>query len=156
VTYPDINEIQITVSDNSIEQRIESELLKSLRTELTQSTNSNLVLAAKDSKGNLIGGLAGSISYGWLLVKLLWVSDKFQELGIGRSLMDKAESEAFNYDCHSVWLDTSNPKAMKFYSSLGYETFGQLSNKESQHPNDHSRWFMKKQLKGGRAELNLS
>lgn len=143
---PDLNNIQVTVNDSSIEQQIESELLKSLRSELIQSTNSSVFLAARDNKENLVAGLVGSTSYGWLLVKIVWVSDKYQGKGIGRLLMERAESEALKYDCHSIWLDTSSPRAMKFYVSLGYEVFGQLDNKENQYPQEHSRWFMKKPL----------
>jgi len=138
--------IVILEDDLEAARQIETELLKSLRATLEQSENLSFVLSARDPHGALAGGLTAFASYGWLLVKTLWVSDDFRNHGLGRSLMARAEKKAKALGCHSVWLDTSNPDAMRFYAKLGYETFGQLANSEEQHPSGHRRWFMKKQL----------
>ena len=63
-----------------------------------------------------------------------------------KSLMPEAENKALELDCHSLWLDTSSPKAMQFYAALGYEVFGALENKEDQQPPTHRRWFMRKAI----------
>lgn len=125
---------------------VENELTKSLRENLPQSQNVNFVLSARDHRNRLAGGLTAATSYGWLLVKTLWVAEKHRRQGLGRSLMKSAEDKARGFGCHSVWLDTSNPDAMNFYRKLGYEVFGQLSNSASQPPAGHRRWFMKKPL----------
>lgn len=129
-----------------IGNKLESELLNSLADTLPQSSNSSFVLAANDPSSNLIGGLTASISYGWLLVKILWVKDEYRGVGLGRSLMNQAETRGIELGCHHVWLDTSNPEAMSFYQALHYETFGQLSNAPDKYPSSHNRWFMKKPL----------
>jgi len=58
--------------------------------------------------------------------------------------MRKIEEKAKEINCHGAWLDTSNFEAMSFYRDLGYEPFGQLSNRLGDYPPNHNRWFMKK------------
>lgn len=137
-------QLKIIEADIDAAAFIESELLKSLREELTQSLNDGFVLAAKDEAGSTIGGLIASTSYGWALIKVLWVNKAARQRGLGRSLMERAEQKARELGCHAAWLDTSNPKAMKFYLKLGYEVFGELANSEGQFPSEHQRWFMRK------------
>lgn len=138
--------IQVLEGNSVIGSELESELLKSLGDTLPQSSNSSFVLAINDSFNNLIGGLTASTSYGWLLVKILWITKERRGDGLGRSLMKQAEIKGIELGCHHIWLDTSNPEAMSFYQSLNYETFGQLSNEPDQYPASHNRWFMKKSL----------
>lgn len=126
--------------------RIETALLSSLADLNTQSTNTSIVLTAMDDDGVLVGGVSGSTSYGWFLVKLLWVDELCRGTGLGRQLMQAAEEEARRHECHSAWLDTSNPEAHRFYLGLGYVAFGVLENSPDQQPADHKRWFMKKRL----------
>jgi GNAT superfamily N-acetyltransferase len=125
---------------------LESELLDSLSNSLPQAENTSFILSARDPKRKLLGGLSASTSYGWLLVKVLWVDNAYRNLGLGRLLMDRAELKGCEAGCHGAWLDTSNPDAMEFYLRLGYEQFGLLSNIENQKPENHKRWFMKKSL----------
>ncbi len=138
--------IQVLEGNDVIANELDSELLKSLGEVLPQSSNTSFVLAIKDSSNNLIGGLTASTSYGWLLVKVLWVKNECRGTGLGRSLMKQAERKGIELGCHHIWLDTSNPEAMSFYQSLNYEIFGQLSNGPDQYPPSHCRWFMKKLL----------
>lgn len=126
--------------------KIEESLLDSLGELNRQSINSSVVLTADDDDGILIAGVAGSTSYGWLLVKLLWVSDSHRGLGVGKELMLKAEDEAKLLGCHSAWLDTSNSKARDFYRRLGYADFGIIENGSDKEPANHTRWFMQKLL----------
>jgi len=139
-------DIAITDNDTNGAATIEAALMRSLHEMLPQAENSSFVLSAKSSDGGLVGGLTASTSYGWLLVKTLWVAEINRHQGLGRSLMNAAETKALDIGCHSAWLDTSSPDAMQFYRQLGYQTFGRLSNTTSQHPETHQRWFMKKQL----------
>lgn len=141
-----MNDIQIVESDDNTGAELEAELLKSLGEILPQSNNTGFVLAARDSSNNLVAGLTASSSYGWLLVKILWVKDNCRGTGLGRTLMNQAEEKALELGCHHIWLDTSNPDAMAFYLSLGYKVFGKIGNTEQQFPPDHNRWFMKKAL----------
>lgn len=141
-----IPDIEISEDEHSISHFLESELLASLRNSLPQGENSSFILSAKDPTRKVIGGLTASTSYGWLLVKVLWVDNEYRGLGLGRSLMQRAEQKGIELGCRGAWLDTSNPNAMDFYLKLGYEMFGLLSNIEDQQPENHKRWFMKKSL----------
>ncbi len=145
MTQPDTS-VTIAEDDPMLAGTIETELLRSLRAALPQSESQTFILSAKSEDGNLVGGLTASTSYGWLLVKNVWVAESQRGKGLGRALMAKAETKARDLGCHGVWLDTSSPDAMRFYQRLGYETFGQLSNATGQAPETHCRWFMKKAL----------
>jgi ribosomal protein S18 acetylase RimI-like enzyme len=125
---------------------IEGALLRSLHESSPQAENASFVLTARDSEGDLVGGLVANTSYGWLLIKSLWVATAYRRQSFGRSLMDHAEERARSIGCHAAWLDTSNPDAMRFYAKLGYTTFGELANSPDQCPPGHQRWFMKKAL----------
>ena len=125
---------------------IERALTESLRSTLSQAENSSFVLTARDPEDRLIGGLTAVTSYGWMLIKMLWVTDKCRNNGVGRRLMRQAEEKARDAGCHGVWLDTSNPQAMAFYRRLGYQLFGQLENGADQHPASHCRWFLRRAL----------
>ena len=132
--------------DEELALWLEGELLSSLWGELEQSLNTGFTLMAKDSTGELIGGVVAGTSYGWLLVKILWVAESHRGAGVGSALMRATEVKGSELKCHCAWLDTSNPGAYQFYSRLGYEVFGTLENVEGQFPAEHCRWFMKKAL----------
>lgn len=140
------NEIVIAKDGPEVGHDIEAELLHALRTALPQARNTGFVLAARKPDGTVIGGLTAGTSYGWLLVKTLWVAESCRHRGTGRRLMARAEEKGRNLGCHGDWLDTSSPKAKAFYTKLGYKTFGQLINSAEQHPASHRRWFMEKKL----------
>lgn len=140
-----ISKVQLSQQTETV-GKIEGELLRSLADSNTQSTNTSVVLSANADDGNLIGGVTASTSYGWLLVKILWVSEKCRGGGLGGQLMLAVEEEARNLGCHNAWLDTSNPQARNFYLQRGYADFGVLENGARDEPTDHRRWFMKKQL----------
>lgn len=143
---PSINEITIAEDSPETSRQIENELLATLHRDLPQGENKNVVLAARDRQGRLIGGLSASTSYGWLLIKSLWVIEDYRGQSIGRSLLEYAEESAKKIGCHGAWLDTSNPDALPFYEKLGYVVFGELANEAGHHPPGHRRWFMKRQL----------
>ncbi len=140
-----LNRANISIGEGTQDsaQELEVNLLKALHKIQTQSDNNSYTLVAED-KNNLIGGVVASTSYGWLLVKILWVEEAYQGNGLGTSLMHQVETKAKEDGCHGAWLDTSNPKAMAFYTRLGYEVFGKLSNGDQHYPQNHNRWFMKK------------
>lgn len=126
---------------------IEAALLASLATVNTQAENNNsFVLISRGQNGALAGGLIGHTSYGWLLIKVLWVEEFHRGAGLGKQLMEQVEGRAREDGCHSAWLDTSSEPAHAFYRHLGYADFGILANGDLQQPAGHQRWFMKKAL----------
>lgn len=138
---------KVPVSRHSeVAGKIECLLLDSLAEQNEQSVNSLVVLNITNERDRLIAGVVGSTSYGWLLVKTLWVNDSYRGSGIGKKLMLAAEDEAKQLGCHSAWLDTSNSRAREFYLRLGYADFGVIENSPKKEPINHSRWFMQKLL----------
>ncbi len=103
-----------------------------------------LVLSIRNPDGEVVGGLYGHTSFGWLFVELLFVPESLRGRGIGRNLMLRAESEAIARGCRGAWLDTFQFQARGFYERLGYSCFGRLDD----YPAGHSRFFMRKPLGG--------
>lgn len=137
---------EVLESKTETASRIEHELLRALALENKQTANEDIVLAVKSHSGELVGGLSGATSYGWLLIKMLWVSIDWRKQGVGRRLVGTAEDWARSVGCHSAWLDTSSLRARDFYETLGYEAFGRLENGPAKVPAGHSRWFLKKAI----------
>ncbi|MGH8239384.1 MAG: GNAT family N-acetyltransferase [Steroidobacteraceae bacterium] len=125
---------------------IESELLEALGSKAAANRFGDLSVVARDRNGTLVAGLVGTTAYGWLLVKMLWVAEAKRGHGLGRHLMQIAETEARRRGCHGAWLDTSSDRARQFYAVLGYEQFGLLENSAEQQPAGHRRWFLRKSL----------
>jgi len=128
--------------DEAVAAFLEAALLADLRAESPQGLNSRLTLTIRNG-GAIVAGLDGSTAYGWLLIKVLWVDARFRGRGLGRRLMEMADEEALRRGCHALWLDTSSAKAFDFYSSLGFEAFGELKNGPQDQPPGHRRRFMR-------------
>ena len=95
---------------------------------------------SRDASGALNAGVMGTMSWGWLFIEAVWVSDALRGRGMGRVLMAAAERHAREAGCRAVWLDTF--QAREFYLALGYEVFGVLDD----YPPGQQRTFMRKSL----------
>ena len=140
--------IRLTVEADSeaFAEEIETRLLASLQQNVPASDYAPFGILARNGEGEILGGLIGGTSYGWLLVKMLWVSDSVRNLGLGTRIMQLAEEAAAQRGCHGAWLDTSSLRARNFYRKLGYEAFGVLENKEGESPQGHARFFLSKRF----------
>jgi GNAT superfamily N-acetyltransferase len=101
-----------------------------------------VAILARDGRGEVVAGLYGHTVWGWLQVKYLWVSQGLRRSGLGRRIMEAAESEASKRGCHAALVDTIDFQAPGFYEKLGYRVFGKLEN----FPRGHTRIFFHKQL----------
>ncbi len=128
------------------ESELEEHLLLSLRAENTQAQNGPINLAVRDTNGELIAGLSGSTSYGWLHVHMMWVAEVHRRQGYARQLLNEAFALARDRGCHSAWLDTSSPSAHVAWTKMGFCDFGCLANAPDQHPKGHQRRFMQRSL----------
>jgi GNAT superfamily N-acetyltransferase len=145
-----LNNIEIRVEEDP-----ESEVIDEIETYLIESLGANsqsgaykpVAVLARDPHNDLVGGLVGSTSYGWFLVKMLWVADAARGQGLGTHLMKEGELEALRRGCHAAWLDTSSARARRFYERLGFAVFGTLQNEAGDQPQGHCRWFLSKRLK---------
>ena len=75
----------------------------------------------------LVGVLELTIQSGVMHIDSLIVKHDRQGQGIGKELMEKAESVARQNKLHKIYLDTGkNWGAVKFYEALGYIKTGEL------------------------------
>ena len=101
-----------------------------------------VVISLKDSYGEILGGLAGSIWGSWLHISLLWIDEPLRGSGWGRKLVLEAERYASEHNCIGVHLETFSFQDQPFYERLGYSIFGALENR----PPGHTLYFMTKRL----------
>jgi GNAT superfamily N-acetyltransferase len=143
-----LSDIEITVEPDpdAFVEEIEVRLLASLRQNVPASDYEPFGVLARDKEGAILGGLIGGTSYGWLLIKILWVAEDIRSQGLGARIMQLAEQEASSRGCHGAWLDTSSQRARTFYAKLGYETFGMLENRDGEKPQGHARFFLSKRF----------
>ena len=97
----------------------------------------NLFAYAQD--GKIIAGLFGHISWGWMHIDTLWVSESYRQNGIGTSLMDRAEAEALAMGVQKAYLESTGFQAVSFYKKCGYQIFAQLEDQ----PLGHICYYMK-------------
>ena len=133
----------IQSADPLVAEDIETALLADLQQSASQGQNETIALSVNAANGQLVAGLVGSTSYGWLLIKVLWVTVELRRQGYGRALVLNAFNHAKSLGCHSAWLDTSNCDALQFYTALEFTVFGILENSGPQEPAGHQRWFLK-------------
>jgi GNAT superfamily N-acetyltransferase len=131
--------------DGAIIAEIEGRLLEALRQNVPPNDSESLILIARYGP-DMVGALIGSTSYGWPLVKMLWVAEHRRRRGLGAHLMARAEALAQARGCHGAWLDTSSADAGRFYARLGYKPFGVLENTGDERPHGHHRAFLAKRL----------
>jgi GNAT superfamily N-acetyltransferase len=136
---------QITFEDDAGEEDIEILIdgLKSFnRAKISDQRRGHLTFFLRDAEGSIVGGVHGSNGWGWLYIRILWVSETVRGSGYGTALMQKAEREARHRGCRHIYLDTFSFQAVDFYLKLGYEIFGELED----FPPGHKRVFLRKTL----------
>lgn len=92
--------------------------------------------------GKVCAGLVGYTAWGWLHIEKIWVDQQLRGHGIASKLLASAEAEASTRSCHSAWLDTLNPDALRLYKDVGFTVFGELPDFIA----GRTRYFMKKVL----------
>lgn len=100
-----------------------------------------LVISVADpANQQVLGGLWGSTSYGYLHVDMLYLPELLRGQGLGSRLMRMAEEEARRRGSRGCYLESFDFQARGFFEKLGYQVFGTLE----EHPPGHSRFFLKK------------
>jgi GNAT superfamily N-acetyltransferase len=105
---------------------------------------SRAVIAARDKKGELLGGLILQSYWKESYIELLWLSSGARGTGIGTRLIKEAERTARRRGSLLIHLNTYSFQAPGFYKKQGYRRFGALSGS----PRGKSRYFYVKRLKG--------
>jgi ribosomal protein S18 acetylase RimI-like enzyme len=100
------------------------------------------ILLRDPATQDVVGGLYGKFSYGWLFIELLSVPDQMRTQGAGTRLMRTAEELARERQCSGIWLDTFSFQAPEFYRKLGFKEVGRIAD----YPPGHQRYFFQKSL----------
>ena len=136
-------EFTFTVEDDPTQQELD-DLYLGLKEYnypyLGRVKHEKLAVFLRDSEGEMVGGVFGATSLGWLEVYQLWVRKELRGRGHGRTLMDIVEEAAVARGCSQAILDTFSFQAPEFYQKLGYEVIASLDYSE------HKRYFLKKHL----------
>ncbi|MGC4044163.1 MAG: GNAT family N-acetyltransferase [Armatimonas sp.] len=103
---------------------------------------SEIAILLHDDDSTLQGGLVGTVLWGWLYIRWLWVEESHRGMGWGQELLRRAEEEVHQRGCRGVYIDTFSPRAMALYERCGYTLWGVLDD----FPPGHSRRFLKKEI----------
>lgn len=101
-----------------------------------------IAVYVRDEGGDVVGGLEGRTSYGWLIVELVFLPEACRRQGFGSRVLREAEAEAVRRGCLSARLDTASFQARGFYERSGYCVFGELPLRFG----GHRLFFMHKDL----------
>jgi GNAT superfamily N-acetyltransferase len=107
----------------------------------------NLDVYVRDSDGQVVGGLVGEFAFGWLVIRVLWLEERFRRRGIGTRILASAENTAIEKGCHAAILDTMSFQAPAFYEKHGYVRVGLVDG----YPGGAQQIFMRKELAPSRA-----
>lgn len=97
----------------------------------------------RDASGAILAGICGYTWGGCAYVTYLWVDGPCRGQGLGRDLLDAAESHARGRGCSVVFVGTHSFQAPRFYQRLGYVQQTVLHD----HPVGHSSLILAKRLR---------
>lgn len=90
--------------------------------------------------GRVRAGLLGRSAWRWLRIDTVWVDEPLRGSGVGRALLERAESIARERRCLGMHLDTLGFQAPGFYDKLGFRRFGEIED----YPDVTSVYFLKR------------
>ncbi len=100
-----------------------------------------LAIFVRDA-GAIVAGLHGWTWGGTGHIDTFWVREDLRRKGLGRRLLEAAESEALRRGCQVMQLSTHSYQVPDFYPRVGYDLIGCLPG----WPGNATRFFFKKQL----------
>jgi GNAT superfamily N-acetyltransferase len=135
----------ILVSYDSLDEKASAFVAQSLEAEVAarfapRDEAPFSILAYDDAE--VVGGLNGASHWGWRYIRQFWVAASWRGRGVGRSLLQRAETEARARGCIGLYLDTFDPGAAEFYVRCGFAEFGRVDD----FPPGFSRIFLHKKL----------
>jgi len=96
----------------------------------------------RDAQGQVVAGLCGHTWGGCCEIRQVWVHENHRGQGIGRRLLELAETEARLRGCFQMVLATYNFQAPEFYRKLGFEIVSSLPD----YPRGHQHLNLRKVL----------
>lgn len=101
-----------------------------------------IAVVVRDETGAVAAGISGHTAWGWLYVQWLWVAEDRRGQGLAGQMLVAVEAEGRKRGCHSAYIDTFSPLALKTYLRAGYVPFGELGD----FPVGRTRTFLQKRL----------
>jgi GNAT superfamily N-acetyltransferase len=98
-----------------------------------------LAIFGHDDRGELVAGLCGHTWGGCCEIRQVWVHENLRRRGIGRRLLQMAETEARRRNCSQILLATHSFQAPDFYRKLGFEIVATVSDYPRGHQDVHLR-----------------
>ena len=108
--------------------------------ELKDYLSADLDVIKRAENHQIIGGVLGEVSWGWLYIDTLWVDEALRGGGHGRMLLMVIEQEAYRRGARGSYLFTTSFQALPFYQKYGYEIFGQVQDR----PPGHTFYYLRK------------
>ncbi len=84
----------------------------------------------------------GTGTWNTLHIELLWLSEEVRGKGIGKELLDIAETYAVQNECGNALVETTSWQAKPFYEKNGYEHIATLNDR----PKGHASHYLAKAL----------
>ncbi|CZF80651.1 putative acetyltransferase [Grimontia celer] len=98
-----------------------------------------------DENGQRRGGIVSRFWGNWMHILFLWIDPALKGEGVGKTLMQKMETEAVGKGCKAAMVDTFSFQARPFYESMGYHNQMTL---DAFPGDEHQLHFLTKKLVG--------
>ena len=102
-----------------------------------------LTVVLRESGVGVIGGLCAKTVLSWLKIDIMVVDPAFRGRGMGTSMLELAEREAFSRGCRYSFVETMEFQAPGFYRRHGYDEVASIPDWDS---HGHSKFFFTKRL----------
>ena len=100
-----------------------------------------LAIFVRGEDGHVRAGLCVHTWGGCCEIRQVWVEESLRGQGLGRTLMEAAETEARQRGCRQILLATHSFQAPGFYQRLGFEILATVAD----YPEGHQHlWFRKR------------
>jgi GNAT superfamily N-acetyltransferase len=120
-----MNPVQLPLLDEDGCRELESELVDRIydfNVDATGYADGRLIGGAiRNDAGDLIAGYSGHTWGGCCVITHLWVAQSFRGRGLGRQLLESAETEALRRNCRHAIVSTHSFQAPGFYERMGFD-----------------------------------
>lgn len=127
----------------TISEGIKSYNQKFLPDAVVFEKDTKFAVFAKSDSGEVQGGIRAVAFWNYCIIELLWLSENMRGLGIGRKLMEAAESYAAKQGFQYIRTETLSFQARPFYEKLGFNVYGELPD----YPEGHTTYCLVKKYK---------